>query len=49
LIELSTTIVRKENNKPLTHAYVHWLADPEKSGQAVHLAGFAPAFTLSVS
>ena len=23
-----------------THAYVHWLAD-------VHLAGFAPAFTLS--
>ena len=27
-------------NDPLTHAYVHWLAD-------VHLAGFAPAFTLS--
>ena len=25
----------------------HWLADPEKTGQAVHLAGFAPAFTLS--
>ena len=24
----------------LTHAYWHWLAD-------VHLAGFAPAFTLS--
>ncbi len=24
----------------LTHAYVHWLAD-------VHLAGVAPAFTLS--
>jgi len=24
----------------LTHAYAHWLAD-------VHLAGFAPAFTLS--
>jgi hypothetical protein len=29
---------------PLTHAlYVHWLADPEKSGQAVHSGGFAPA------
>ena len=26
---------------PLTHAYVHRLAD-------VHLAGFAPAFTLSL-
>jgi len=25
----------------LTHAYVHWLAD-------VQLAGFAPAFTLSL-
>ena len=25
----------------ITHAYVHWLAD-------VHLAGFAPAFTLSL-
>jgi len=25
---------------PITHAYVHWLAD-------VHLAVFAPAFTLS--
>ena len=25
----------------LTHAYGHWLAD-------VHLAGFAPAFTLSL-
>ena len=21
----------------------HWLVDPEKTGQAVHLAGFAPA------
>ncbi len=27
-------------NDPLTHAYVHWLAE-------VHSAGFAPAFTLS--
>jgi len=26
----------------LTHAYVHWLADPDKSGQAVHLAVFTP-------
>ena len=26
----------------------HWLADPEKTGQAVHLAGFASAFTLSL-
>jgi hypothetical protein len=31
---------QKENNKLLTHAYVHWLAD-------VHSAVFAPAFTLS--
>ena len=30
-----------EKCQPLTHAYVHWLAD-------VHLAGFAPAFTLSL-
>jgi len=28
------------NGQPLTHAYVHWLAD-------VHSVGFAPAFTLS--
>ena len=28
-------------NENLTHAYVHRLAD-------VHLAGFAPAFTLSL-
>ena len=31
----------------LTHAYVHWLADPDESGQAVPSAVFAPAFTLS--
>jgi hypothetical protein len=31
----------KENYDRITHAYVHWLAD-------VHLAGFAPAFTLSL-
>jgi len=31
----------------LTHAYVHWLADPDKSGQAVHSGGFAPALALS--
>jgi hypothetical protein len=34
---------RTTKNKGLTantHAYVHWLAD-------VHLAGFAPTFTLS--
>jgi len=30
----------KSKHQPLTHAYAHWLAD-------VHLAGFAPAFTLS--
>ena len=30
----------KPNTERITHAYVHWLAD-------VHLAGFAPAFTLS--
>ena len=28
-------------NDRITHAYAHWLAD-------VHLAGFAPAFTLSL-
>jgi hypothetical protein len=28
---------------------VHWLADPDKSGQTVHSAGFASAFTLSQS
>jgi len=34
--------------QPLTHSiYVHWLAAPDKSGQAVHSGGFAPAFTLS--
>jgi len=27
---------------------VHWLADPVKTGQAVHLDRFAPAFTLSL-
>ena len=27
-------------NDPITHAYVHWLAD-------VHSGSFAPAFTLS--
>ena len=34
-------IFERLNGLPLTHAYVHWLAD-------VHLAGFAPAFTLSL-
>jgi len=29
-----------KKGQPITHAYVHWLAD-------VQLAGFAPAFTLS--
>jgi hypothetical protein len=35
-------VIRKEKRKkiPLTHAYVHWLAD-------VHSGSFAPAFTLS--
>ena len=37
--EIKTT--EKPNYEPLTHAYVHRLAD-------VHLAGFAPAFTLSL-
>jgi len=32
--------LKKTNYDRLTHAYVHWLPD-------VHLAGFAPAFTLS--
>ena len=27
----------------LTHALAHWLADPDKSGQAVHSGSFAPA------
>ena len=31
---------RRKYYEPLTHAYVHWRLD-------VHLAGFAPAFTLS--
>jgi len=31
-------------NEALTRAsYVHWLADPDKSGQAVHSGSFAPA------
>ena len=34
------TYCKSIKNDPITHAYVHWLAD-------VHLAGFAPAFTLS--
>jgi len=25
----------------------HWLADPDKSGQAVHFGSFAPALALS--
>jgi len=25
----------------------HWQAEPDRSGQTVHSAGFAPAFTLS--
>jgi len=35
--------------KHLAHntRYVHWLADPDKSGQAVHADSFATAFTLS--
>jgi len=37
---------RKKNDR-LTHAYDHWLADPDKSGQAMHSGSFAPAFTLS--
>ena len=33
-----------KNNENLTHAsYVHWLADPVKTGQAVHSGSFAPA------
>ncbi|MEI8274192.1 MAG: hypothetical protein WCG08_16385, partial [Paludibacter sp.] len=32
--------IERTKHKPLTHAYVHWLAD-------VQLAVFAPAFTLS--
>ena len=43
-MEESTQFLKRNsyNNKlrHITHAYVHWLAD-------VHLAGFAPAFTLS--
>jgi hypothetical protein len=31
-----------------THAYVHWRDDPDKPGPAVHLAGFASTFTLSL-
>ena len=33
-------LIKTKNKLLLTHAYVHWLAD-------LHLAGFAPAFTLS--
>ena len=32
----------------LTHAYVHWLADPDESGQTLHSGGFDPEFTPSV-
>jgi hypothetical protein len=31
----------------LNTRYVHWLADPVNTGQAVHSGSFAPAFTLS--
>jgi len=27
----------------------HWLADPDKLGQAVHFGGFAPTFCFVVS
>jgi len=54
-VEKETATVEKETTNKLTtiamlltHAtYVHWLADPDKSGQAVHSAVFVPAFTLS--
>jgi len=32
--------IEKQKNDPITHAYVHWLAD-------VHSGSFAPAFNLS--
>ena len=38
----------EEKHEPLTHAYAHLLVDPDKSGQAMHLAVFAPAFTFSL-
>jgi len=35
-----------ENKKTTANTrYVHWLADPVRTGQAMHSAGFAPAFT----
>jgi len=39
LIIKRQTIQRKENNKPLTHAYETMAAESQ-------LAGFSPAFTL---
>jgi len=38
--QLKRNTTEKQSYKPLTHAYVHWLAD-------VHSGSFAPAFTLS--
>jgi len=50
-IEKEIATVEKETTNKLittamllTHAsYVHWLADPDKSGQAVHSSRFATA------
>ena len=40
------TIQKKEQtaNTP----YVHWLADPVKTGQAVHSGSFAPALVVLI-
>jgi len=43
---LMKTLINIKLRPPDTH-YGHLLADPDTSGQAVHLDGIAPVFTLS--
>jgi hypothetical protein len=40
VVEIKRNVFQRTKGQQLTPAYAHWLAD-------VHLAGFAPAFTLS--
>jgi len=43
--DINSTKTKKQH---ITHAYVHWLADPDKSGQAVQFGGFAPALAALI-
>ena len=46
---LKLTTRNDKNYNRIIHAYIHWLDDPEKTGQAVHSGSSAPVFTLSAA